>query len=111
MPRADGLAEEFDADPEAVPIAVDIVEVVAPPDEIAMLRATIATMAARIAELEAPPPENWLPLKPAAFETSLGYERLRSWCEHGLVKFMRIGGRLFVDTVSVQETKHRRGIR
>jgi hypothetical protein len=117
MPRAPGLAEQFDDDlvpavPEApTPSPIEVVEVAAapPPDEIDRLRAIVATMAARIKELEAPPPENFLPLKNAAVDCRMNYETLRSWAVDGHVTARREGVRLFVDTVSVMETKRRRG--
>jgi hypothetical protein len=113
MPRADGLAEQFDQpEAEAAPIVVDIVEVViAPPDEIDRLRALVASMAVRIKELEPKPEEAWPALKVVAFNTSMVGETLRDWCVKGLVTARREGVHWFVDESSVVTRQRRLGHR
>jgi len=111
MPRAPALAEQFDQ-PEAEPTPVDAIDIiVAPPDEIATLRATIATMAARIAELEPKPEEAWPALKVVAFNTAMVGETLRDWCKRGLVTARREGVHWYVDESSVVARQRRQGHR
>jgi hypothetical protein len=117
MPRADGLAEEFDDDlvPAVVPEAPSrtIEAVIAPPAEVelAELRAMNAALVARVAVLEAPSPENFLPLKVSAADCGMNYETLRSWAIDGHVTARREGGRLFVDVHTVKARQRRLGLR
>jgi hypothetical protein len=114
MAQPRNLAEQFEGQPEAEPTPVDAIDIiVAPPDEIDRLRALVATMALRIATLEAPPPEIWLSLKAAASDCAMNYETLRSWAIDGLITARREGdgGRLFVDVVSVKARQRRLGTR
>jgi hypothetical protein len=113
MPFHRALVEQLD--PEAVPTPVDAVEVVpVPPAEIelAALRLSNAALVARVAELEAAPPETWLALKAAAHDSNMIYETLRSWAVNGLITARREGdGRLFVDIESVKARQRRLGAR
>jgi hypothetical protein len=107
MPFHRGLAEQIDGDPETVPI----VDNIAPPDEVAELRAIVATMAARIAELEPQPEEAWPALKAVAYDTGMIGETLRHWCEMGWVRARREGSRWFVDVATVKARQRRLGHR
>jgi hypothetical protein len=109
MAQPRNLAEQFEGDPEAVPIVDDVV--IATPDEIAELRATVAIMAARIAELEPKPEESWPALKVVAFNTSMVGETLRDWCVKGLVTARREGAHWYVDESSVLTRQRRLGHR
>jgi hypothetical protein len=100
------LAEQFEHSGEALPDVVpDVV-----PVTIAELLATVARLTARVAELELPP-ENFVPLKTAAFDCGMVYETLRAWCALGKVEARREGKLWLVNVTNVKERQRRRGQR
>jgi hypothetical protein len=107
---ARGVAEQFESSgddlPEAVPVAVPDAPIES--QTISELRATVAQLTARVAELELPP-ERWAPLKAAAFDCGVEYETLRSWAVAGLVEARREGARWYVNIVSVRARQRRLG--
>jgi hypothetical protein len=42
------------------------------------------------------PPDVWLPLKAASFDSGYGYERVRAWCAKGIVVSEKKAGRVRV---------------
>jgi hypothetical protein len=112
MPFHRAVAEQID--PEAAPTPVDAVDVVVPPAEIelAELRMMNAALIARVAELEAPPEEHWLPLKAAAVDCAMVYETLRAACADGAVQARREGQKhWFVNVANVKARQRRLGQR
>jgi hypothetical protein len=101
MPLA-RVAEQFDSGDSSEALLVVVPEALPVETEtIAGLRATIAALNARIAELELPP-ERWAPLKSAAYDCGVEYETARSWAVSGLITARRERGRWFVDVSSLQ---------
>jgi len=73
---------------------------------IAALQRTVAELAARVAQLEAPP-AIWLPLKAAAHDAGVKYETARKWAERGLIEACRDGKRWIVNVSSLKARKER----
>ena len=73
---------------------------------IAALQHTVAELAARVAQLEAPP-AIWLPLKAAAHDVGVKYETARKWAERGLIEARREGKRWVANVVSLKARKER----
>jgi hypothetical protein len=111
-PEAVGILVEEYKSPEAPPVDIVVEVVVEAPSEIDMLRASVAKLTARVAELEAPPAEVWLPLKDAAAECAMVYETLRAACADGEVEARREGkAHWFVNVTNVKERQRRLGQR
>jgi hypothetical protein len=70
------------------------------------LQATNAKLAARLASLDIPA-EPWVPLKVAAFDCGLNYERARRWAEKGLFEAERDGKRWICNASSLMARKQR----
>jgi hypothetical protein len=68
---------------------------------IADLQRSVAELKARIAKLEQPQAQ-WMPLKTAAHDCSIEYERARTWAVVGFIEARREGGRWFVNVVSLR---------
>jgi hypothetical protein len=124
-----GLAEQFeppgdgaavdppsrDVDPVGHPSNSPAVDAPAEPETVARLlaanaelRQKNAAMAARLAQLEAPP-ERWMPLKrgAAACRPPLPYEYVRRLAAADLIKAKRERRRWFIDVASVDARQQR----
>ena len=73
---------------------------------IAALQRTVAELAARVGQLEAPT-AIWLPLKAAAHDAGVKYETARKWAERGLIEARREGKRWVANVVSLKARKER----
>jgi hypothetical protein len=108
LDASEGLSPQVEAaadapvDPPVEPETVDELRAA-----YARVRADNAAMAAKIAALEAPPVERWLPLKRGAAACGLPYEYVRRLAVARRIGARREGKRLYIDVCSVARHQQR----
>lgn len=99
---APDVTEPVDAPVEPEPETVDELKAA-----YAKLQEDNAAMAARLAQLEAPPEERWMALKPGAAACGLPYEHVRRLAVARRIGARREGKRLYIDVRSVERHQQR----
>jgi hypothetical protein len=98
MAAAPGIAEPIAPDDDLPTVAQRLV---------AELRATVAALQRRVADLESPP-EDWQPLKRAASLCDIPYQTVRRLACAGLISARRDRSRWLIDVTNLKARQQRR---